>query len=209
MRVVCISDTHGKHDNIDVPSGDILLCAGDVTPNGDIGSLHRFISWMSALPHAHKITIAGNHDWCFQKQGQLARDCFEDSGIVYLEDECAIIDGFKFYGSPWQPAFCNWAFNLPRGEKLSKVWSFIPDDVNVLITHGPPIGILDKTRCGDSAGCEDLLGRINNLNNLKLHLFGHIHEAYGEYRKGNKIFINASNCTLMYKPKNPPIVVDL
>jgi len=91
-----------------------------------------------------------------------------------------IIEGVKFYGSPWQPRFFDWAFNLDRGEEIKKKWDLIPMDTDVLITHGPPYGILDLTHEGEKVGCEELMKAVLRVQ-PKIHIFGHIHEAYGEY----------------------------
>lgn len=175
--------------------------------------LGSFNKWLGELPHRHKIVISGNHDWCFQKEKCLARDML--SNATYLEDSEIIIDGLKFYGSPWQPEFCDWAFNLPRGEKLAEVWDHVPDDVNVLITHSPPYGKLDlvinerSRENGQNVGCKDLAEKIMSLKKLKLHVFGHIHCAYGEHVDGDLHSINASICTEAYLPENSPIIIDI
>jgi len=135
---------------------------------------------------------------------------------TYLQDEEVVIDGIKFYGSPWQPEFMNWAFNLPRGEKLAEVWSHIPDDTDVLITHCPPYGKLDlvineySDENGEMVGCKDLAERIMSLKKLKLHVFGHIHCSHGECFDQNSVhYVNASICTEEYLADNRPIIVDI
>lgn len=129
-----------------------------------------------------------------------------------------MIDGVKFWGSPWQPEFCNWAFNLSRGIKLKEKWDLIPADTNVLITHGPPMGILDNVtkfngHTGEleiqHVGCVDLYNRVMELKSLQLHVFGHLHDGYGKQKINKTIFVNASICTEEYKPTNAPIVVEL
>lgn len=214
MRIVCLSDTHGRHKKIkNVPDGDVLVHAGDMTPRGDINDLRSFDNWLGRLPHRHKIIVSGNHDWCFFNKSSVARETITNA--IYLEDSEIIIDGIKFYGSPWQPEFCDWAFNLPRGPALAEVWGRIPDDTNVLITHSPPFGSLDvvwnvrSSENGMAVGCEDLARRILNLENLKLHVFGHIHCAYGEKIHNGIHYINASICTEGYEAKNEPIVIDI
>ena len=144
MKIVCISDSHGKHKKIkNIPSGDVLIHAGDMTSEGEIETIGSFNKWLGELPHRHKIVIAGNHDWSFDNgQRFLAREMITNA--TYLEDSEITIDGVKFYGSPWTPEYGEWAFNIPRGEALASKWSMIPDDVNVLITHGPPKKILDR-----------------------------------------------------------------
>jgi Icc-related predicted phosphoesterase len=126
---------------------------------------------------------------------------------IYLQDEPVEIEGLKFYGSPWQPWFLDWAFNLERGESLRKVWARIPEDTDVLVTHGPPHGILDRTTRGEPVGCEDLRARVEELR-TPLHLFGHIHEGYGTERRGQTLFVNASSCTVSYRPLQAPVILD-
>lgn len=206
MRIVCISDTHSRHKKIKVTDGDILVHAGDMSGRGEEWEIKNFNKWLGELPHKHKIVIAGNHDFYFENLPKTARKLITNA--IYLEDEELVIDGIKLYGSPWQPFFYNWAFNIRRG-KLFRVWERIPDDVNVLITHGPPYKILDLTEDKREVGCEELLARIDNLKKLKLHIFGHIHEGYGKVKRGNTLFVNASSCNLNYEPINPPIVVNI
>lgn len=207
-RLIIISDTHNLHDQIKkIPDGDILIHAGDLTNQGEIQDVVSFNKWLGSLPHKHKIVIAGNHDFCFQQTPKNAQQ--EITNAIYLEDSEIIVEGLKFYGSPWQPWFFDWAFNEQRGEPLKIIWKKIPVDTDVLITHGPPWGILDTVRDGRKVGCEALRERIFNDLKIKLHVFGHIHEAYGvEVHQGIK-FVNASTCTLSYKPSNEVIVVDL
>ena len=130
--------------------------------------------------------------------------------FTYLEDESeTVLGGYKIYGSPWQPEFYNWAFNLSRGEECSKMWDKIPLDTDILLTHGPPVGHGDKCRSGHNAGCVDLLARVVDHVKPIFHIFGHIHEGYGATTNGTTTFVNASTCTLSYKPDNPPLVFDL
>ena len=204
MRIVCISDTHEQHERIVVPNGDMLICAGDVTANGSTIALQRFGRWMQQQPHAHKILIAGNHDWCFERNGQslLPPD------IHYLQDSAIVIAGLRVWGSPWQPRFYDWAFNLDRGPQLAAKWALIPADTDILVTHGPPMGTLDLTPRGDRAGCEALAARLEHLR-VRLHVFGHIHHSYGVVERGGRISVNASICDEGYRAANAPVVVEL
>ena len=204
MRVVCISDTHERHDQIALPDGDLLICAGDVTANGNLAALDRFARWMQRQPHEHKVLIAGNHDWCFERDGAslLPPD------IIYLQDSGTAIDGLRIWGSPWQPRFYDWAFNLDRGPQLAAKWALIPADTDILITHGPPHGTLDLTPRGDRAGCEALAARLDQLR-VRLHVFGHIHHSYGVVERGDRISVNACICDERYVAANAPVVVDL
>jgi Icc-related predicted phosphoesterase len=187
--IVCVSDTHSRHARTAVPDGDVLVHAGDITRHGSLYDVEAFDQWLRTLPHRHKVVICGNHDFCFQEQPAKARALVTNA--IYLEDSGCEIDGLTFWGSPWQPWFGGWAFNLPRGEELAKVWGKIPDRVDVLITHGPPEGILDTTNRGGVVGCRDLLDRVRVVR-PRLHVFGHIHEAAGRADIDGTIFVNAS-----------------
>jgi Icc-related predicted phosphoesterase len=215
MKIVAISDTHSYHRRIVLPEGDILVHAGDITFRGELNVLEDFASWLKESPIKHKIVIFGNHELGFRDgpKRERAIKILQDAGIIYLEDSEVVIDGVKFWGSPWQPWFHDWEFNLQRGKDIANMWSKIPDDTNVLITHGPPALILDEAPRGvlgyDNVGCKDLLDRIGNLNSLKCHIFGHIHNSYGTKQVGPCTFVNAASCTEAYSPTNPPIVVEV
>jgi Icc-related predicted phosphoesterase len=186
---------------MDIPDGDVLVHAGDITNVGGLRDVIEFNDWIGTLPHEHKVVIAGNHDFCFEKDPE-ARELL--TNCTYLEDEQVEIEGLVFYGSPYQPWFLDWAFNL-TDHHLGAKWAQIPDNTDVLITHGPPHGTLDKVdRGGKHVGCKHMKKRIADLD-LKLHVFGHIHEGYGQ--RGNSV--NASIMTLQYDPTNDPIIVDI
>lgn len=205
-KIVAISDTHMRHRDLEVPEGDILIHAGDFTRKGKLEDVIDFNDWLGKLPHPNKIVIAGNHDFCFQSQHDESKKNL--SNAIYLQDQSIELLGLKIYGSPWQPWFFDWAFNLKRGQEIKAKWDLIPKGTDILITHGPPMGILDKTSKGKSVGCEELNRRILEIK-PKLHIFGHIHEAYGETLQNNISYINASNCDLSYKPSNQPIVFEI
>ena len=205
MRIVCISDTHGLHSKAQIPQGDILLCAGDITRRGMSAEVKVFDEWLSTLPHRHKIVIAGNHDFCFQDDGERARASLTHG--TYLQDQSITVEGIKIYGSPWQPVFCRMAFNLTAPE-LRLRWEAIPDDTDILLTHGPPRNILDRTHSGHQAGCSELLARLARLQ-VKLHVFGHIHEGHGQIQKGATTHINASLCDVQMGLSQRAFTVDL
>ncbi|TVQ91661.1 MAG: metallophosphoesterase [Deltaproteobacteria bacterium] len=205
MRLVCISDTHARHRQLRVPDGDVLLHAGDLSRRGAPEDVRDFDGWLGGLAHPHKIVIAGNHDFCFERNPQ-ARDWITNA--TYLQDEAVEIEGVRFYGSPWQARFFDWAFNLDRGAPLREVWRKIPPETDVLLTHGPPLGVLDRTSRGQRVGCEDLLAAVERVR-PKVHVFGHIHESAGRLERGGTIFVNACSCDLHYRASQPPVVVDL
>ena len=209
MKIVCLSDTHNCSGQITVPDGDVLIHAGDATITGTIDEVILFNEWFANLPHPYKIFVAGNHDWIFETNNSYARKLLSGS-IIYLQDSFVEIEGLKIYGSPWQPRFFDWAFNLNRGAELAEKWKLIPGDTDVLITHGPPFGILDEVPRRyfvENTGCEELRKRVEEVR-PKLHIFGHIHCGYGTADSFGVKFVNASNCDESYQPTNKPIIVD-
>jgi Icc-related predicted phosphoesterase len=189
MRIVAVADTHLFHDSLTVPEGDVFVHAGDLCRGGDLDELKTAADWIRSLPHPRKVVIAGNHDWAFVHEPERARALFED--MVYLEDSGAAIEGYRFWGSPWQPEFNGWAFNLPRGEALAKKWALIPEGTDVLVTHGPPLGIGDRGPVAGRAGCADLMERVRVVR-PRLHLFGHIHQDGGVWDDGGIGFANVT-----------------
>ena len=206
MRIVAISDTHTRHKQIKIPPGDVLIHAGDFSGYGHLWEAKNFFDWLVTLPHKHKVVVAGNHDRAFEMFSKDAR-ALVPSGVVYLQDEEATVGGLKIYGSPWQPFFLNWAFNVVRGE-LWRKWQWIPEKLDILITHGPPSGNLGGVLNGEELGDEELYDAIMKKR-PRLHVSGHIHGGHGRREKDGIIFVNAAICTEEYAPTNPPIVVDL
>ena len=205
LRIVCLSDTHNVHDWIDVPDGDVLLHAGDFTGRGRAEEVEAFGAFLAGLPYREKVVVAGNHDFMFERKPEKARRLLGE--VTYLEDSGVQIGELRIWGSPWQPWFHDWAFNLPRGEKLAGKWKLVPDETDILITHGPPHGILNELAQGGAIGCEELTLARRRIE-PGLHVFGHIHEAYGTHLEDGILSVNACNCNLQYRPVNPPIVVD-
>jgi len=206
MKITVTSDTHGLHMSALTPGGEVFVHGGDITPRGALADLSEFNDWLGTLNYEHKIVIAGNHDFCFETNLDEARAAM--SNAILLHDEGIVIDGVKFYGSPWQPEFFDWAFNLPRGEPLREKWRLIPDDTDVLITHGPPLGHGDMTVRGEPVGCEDLLDRIRVVQ-PKIHVFGHIHEGFGTTVEGATLCVNASFADVSYNPAHQPFEVEI
>lgn len=206
MRIVAVADTHLFHPELVVPEGDVFVHAGDLCRGGDLEELAEAAAWIAGLPHRHKVVVAGNHDWAFVHAPDLARALFARDGVVYLEDAACVLDGVTFWGSPWQPAFNDWAFNLPRGPALAAVWARIPDRTDVLITHGPPAGVLDRSPVGGRAGCADLMDRVRAAV-PRLHLFGHIHQDGGFVHDPGTATAFANVTT--WECERPPTVIDL
>lgn len=208
MKFVAISDTHGKHDEVLLPKGDVLIHAGDISKSGGLQEVKVFLDWMAAQDFQHKIFIAGNHDFYFEKESDEAvREIIPD-GVTYLNNESVMIDNIKIWGSPITPWFFDWAFNRHRGEAIKRYWDLIPNDTDALITHGPVYNILDKTIRGQNVGCEDLLQTVLQIK-PKVHICGHIHEAYGVFDNDNTRFINASLLDEKYNCINAPVIFDL
>lgn len=209
MRIVAISDTHGKHHELNLPEGDVLIHAGDFTSIGSYPQFLDFFNWFRSQKHKYKIFIAGNHDFICQKDPYTIRQMSEEYGIYYLDNSPCLIDGILFYGSPITPIYGNWAFTLERGPEIRRYWDNIPSNTDVLITHGPPMYVLDKTMIrGDHAGCADLRDIVFKLK-PKLHIFGHIHEQSGLYTESGIRFINASCLDFKYNLVHYPKVIDI
>jgi Icc-related predicted phosphoesterase len=204
MRLVAVSDTHLFEAELDpVPEGDVFVHAGDLLRRGTLEELALVARWLQNLPHRHKVVVAGNHDWCFAREPELARRAL-GGGIVYLQDEGAEIEGLRFWGSPWQPEYNGWAFNLPRGRPLEERWALIPDQIDVLVTHCPPRGFGDRAPVGGRSGCEALLGTALRIGPA-LHLFGHIHQDGGIWHEGGVCFANVTT----WECEREPTVLDI
>jgi Icc-related predicted phosphoesterase len=212
MRLVFLSDTHGFKLHHPVPDGDVLVHCGDFSKLGKEKELLAFKEWFFSYPHLQKIFVAGNHDLMFEKDPAKARSLVD--GGIYLRDESITIEGFKIYGSPWTPEFYSWAFMRPRGAAMKDLWEKIPLDTDILLTHGPAMGVLDHVPDKDEhVGCEELRVRLAVVR-PSIHVFGHIHESYGAavvpWGGGvETLAINASNCDLDYSAVNAPVVVDI
>lgn len=233
-RFVCISDTHSRLRNVAVPDGDVLIHAGDLSgrtaqplasnldPRGKLRGLVQMDTWeqfrlLGDLPHAHKLVIAGNHDHALQFEPNLGQKLAREYGLLFLDAAPAEIAGVRVWGSAWTPWFLDWAFNFPRASEGERQavhhYSHIPDDTQLLVTHGPPRGILDQldergTSPGEHVGGTQLRERVRSLPNLRAHVFGHIHSSYGAQRDGDVLSVNTAICTEEYRPTNPPIVMD-
>ncbi len=210
LRIVCLSDTHTLHRKIKVPAGDILIHAGDACAYGKESEFRDFAEWFIEQPHRHKIFVAGNHDRFCEKH---TRDVPTILGptVHYLQDALVDIEGLQIYGSPWQPEFCNWAFNLTE-ERLSIAFALIPENLDILITHGPARVIGDRVKgenIGSFALANHLSGRLLGKE-PHYHVFGHCHNGYGVTKGfGGTVAINAAICDEQYRPVNLPIVLNI
>jgi len=222
VKFICMSDTHSRHEQMTVPSGDVILHAGDFSMMGRVAEVQPFLDWLSALPHKYKVLICGNHDWLGEKDPGLMEQMCKDRGIIYLNDSGATVEGFKIWGSPVQPWFCNWAFNRVRGEEINKHWVLIPEDTDILITHGPPHKILDrvwhkwdiatnrpiKSHGYRHTGCEMLAKRIEVVK-PQMHVCGHIHCDRGIKIKDGITYVNAAIVDETYMVAHKCIEVNL
>jgi len=206
VKIVAVADTHGFHNDLTIPDGDIFIHAGDISAYGRETDLVNFNAFLGRLPHRTKLVIAGNHDFNIESDPQDSAKIL--SNCTYLQDAGCVADGIRFYGSPWQPWFHDWAFNLPRGDEIRAKWELIPGDTHVLITHGPPYGHGDLTSLGSRVGCADLLEVVERIRPL-VHVFGHIHESYGITSNDHTKYINASMVNREFMPSNAPVVFDL
>lgn len=219
MRLVCLSDTHGFHKSLKVPDGDILIHAGDFSMRAKTSHVVEFATWIKSLPHKHKIVVPGNHDMACETQEIWAREEFAPA--IFLIHEYATVAGLQIFGSPYSSAISDpsdWCYDYPRyGERGRRLWRHIEPNrkLDILITHGPPHGIGDlvlNSHLGEDPNVGDVtLKRVVTEVNPKVHIFGHIHEGYGEYTipTCDTKFYNVSVCTISYKPTNPIRVIDL
>jgi Icc-related predicted phosphoesterase len=215
MRIVATSDTHTKHKQVKMPfeDFDVFIHAGDMTGRGN---WHEFISVGNWFRHMrdqfkHRIIVAGNHDWGLEfNSSQIMNDHF-DKDVIYLQDKEIIIDGVKFYGCPWMPNFYNWAF-MRTEEELVKYYDAIPDDTQVLITHCPPQGLLDRNKEADDqerCGSFALAERIKQLPKLTHHIFGHIHGGYGSVKVNGVSYHNVAALNEAYMYQNKPHIIEV
>jgi Icc-related predicted phosphoesterase len=217
MRITLISDTHTKHDELsydplDLPGGDLLIHAGDIMNSGfKKQEIHEFCKWFEAQDYEHKIFIAGNHDRMFENHPLESNTIVNNYDVTYLQDDEDIIDGVKIYGTPWQPWFYDWAFNLPKGGPgLMSKWEAIPADTDILITHGPPQDHLDISGPPYNEphlGCALLREKVD-AQPPKIHVFGHIHGGYGYKFHNGTHFFNASILNERYEYENKPVTFD-
>lgn len=202
MKLVFISDTHNKHEQINVPPCDVVCHCGDSTMHGDLSEYLVFAKWFARLEAKHKVLIPGNHDFCLQEMLDICKEETNGYGIHLLLDSGIVLDGVSFWGTPWVPNLVNWAFYGPRDQLLNK-FSLVPNGVNVLLSHGPPRGMMDNVRL-QNVGSEEMREMTNEVK-PKIHAFGHIHEGTGMRRmEDGRVFINCSSLDERYnvRPEN-------
>jgi Icc-related predicted phosphoesterase len=216
MRIACVSDLHGYFPEI--PDCDVLVLAGDYCPHTDGAVLwlnKRFAPWIENVSKRCRIVgIAGNHDFPFETDA----DKINPMEWTYLQDSGCQIDGVKFWGTPYTPRFFDWAFNADE-PFLTETWAKIPDDTDVLITHGPPLGFGDFSDFGkEHCGSKSLLHRVMDIK-PRLHVYGHIHPGFGRWEVNHEdmeddgywatTFANCSYVNNKYMPTNAPQIFDI
>ena len=214
IRIVAVSDTHGYHRKLDIPDGDIFIHAGDVTMEGELDVAADFAKWVRELPHAHKIIVPGNHDFCYDissiRYQERAAQLLDLPRTHFLIDAARTLEvreqKIRLYGAPWVANLKGWAFWDRNRDRFESA----PRDIDLLVTHGPPYGIRDAAQFNDAIhyGSKHLVRYIQRCYGLKLHIFGHVHEGAGQEQVGEITFVNACTCTREYKPTNPPVVLD-
>jgi Icc-related predicted phosphoesterase len=186
MKIVGLADSHNYHDRFVIPDGDVLIHGGDALGHGTKEEFEDFLSWYDSLPFQHLLYTPGNHDWFTYNNTELAKKMCSDRGITMLVDEEITINGVRIWLSPWSPEFCGWAWmrqdheaeSLDGEEGLGKYFDMIPEGIDVLVSHGPPFGYLDRAPSSKTSGVgsKELLYAINRVK-PKLVLVGHIHEG--------------------------------
>lgn len=206
LTVCAISDTHNKHNSLNIPQCDLLLHAGDFSRHGSIAETKAFLEWFSAQPARYKVFISGNHDFLDEISPSSFKDIIKEyPGVTYLRDEMIEIEGIKIWGRPWTPEFFGWAFMADRkSPKMLSTLSVVPSGIDILLTHGPAYGILDHTSRGEDVGCKDLLNELERIL-PKYMIFGHIHHSSGVKTVRNTTHINAAvlndSYILNFKPR--------
>lgn len=217
-KIVCISDVHGKWNKLEIPECDLLISAGDYSFIGETHLVKDFHKWLNKQPAKNIISIQGNHEKAVEKNFNFYKQlALEECPRVHFIDEGLVeIDNLKIWCSAITPWFHNWAWNRYPGEEIKKHWDLIPNNIDIVVTHGPPYGILDgvpefNNSSGEveirHCGCPQLLKKIIEIK-PKLHIFGHIHFSHGIFKNDNTTFINASICDEEYKPTNPIRIYD-
>ena len=203
MRIICISDTHGRHGDLVIPDGDFLIHAGDFTNYGNAPEPYlKFDEWLGSLPHPYKIIVPGNHEFLLEEPRM--RGIIKNASL--LIDAGVMVAGLRVWGSPVTPLY-GAAFGMSHSNDRRRHWAKMPDDTDILITHGPPFGILDHvTGTQRKEGDLELLEAVLRIN-PPLHIFGHAHSYHGQIEMGSTLFVNAA---LPYGGVlKPPIVTEL
>jgi hypothetical protein len=221
MKIWFISDTHCQHEKLEVPDVDMVIHCGDEATSRDPAwnavEAEKFFEWYRGLPIRDKVFVPGNHSVAFSR-GMTSENTYKEGGIRVLRDHGMLCGELSVYGSPWTPSWGGcWAYMRSR-PKMHDVWQTLPEYADIIVTHGPPKGILDITHDHDTGhliqvGCRSLRKRIEQIK-PKIHAFGHIHDEdgvnnYGVYHRHDTLFVNCSVCDRKGKFKNPGIVLEI
>ena len=206
MRLVIVSDTHELHEGLRLPSGDVLIHCGDAELGfgPTAGDVERLDRWFARQDFGLILAVGGNHDFALEVCASRSPSPFRSA--TYLQDSAVDYRGATFYGAPWVPELASWAFYQPPNV-LRERWQLIPDATNVLITHTPPFGVLDRNRSGKSCGCPSLRERVRDVR-PHVHCFGHIHASAGQTEIDGTNFVNATVVDSSYRLARPPTVLD-
>lgn len=211
---MAVSDIHLKE--VETPQADLLIVAGDMTMRGTSRELAWFEKWLERQPQRHKVWIAGNHELGIEEDDERAREIAASTGTTYLNDSACEIEGKTIWGSPITPWFFDWAYNRRRGADIRQHWLKIPEGLDILITHGPPMGYVDTLMDGSRVGCEELLQIVSEklVRPPRFLVCGHLHHGYGRAtlkREDGKAVevLNASSCNEEYEAVNPPLLFEI
>lgn len=214
MKIAVISDVHNKWKKLQIEECDLLISCGDYSFTGEWDIIKRFHTWLDEQPAKHIISLQGNHEKEVEKNFEKAKALVAGicPAIHFIEEGLIEIEGIKIWCSAVTPFFHNWAYNR-YGHEIQPHWDKIPLDTDILVTHGPPYGILDTVNYADGTPKSEHLGCVRLYEKVlevkpDLHLFGHIHSAQGELHRNGTSFYNASICDEMYMPSNPVTYID-
>lgn len=214
LKIVAISDVHCRWNKLIIPKCDILISSGDYSYHGEKHVVKDFHTWLNKQPAEHIISVQGNHETWVEKNFEEAKTVATEAcpRVHFMDEGLVEIEGLKIWCSAITPWFYSWAWNRHRGPNIEKHWALIPDDTDILITHGPPKDILDGVPWIDgtikeTVGCEELRDRIAKVHPA-IHIFGHIHHGHGEHHEKYTSYYNASICDEQYKPINPITVIE-
>lgn len=215
LKIVAISDTHNRHNRIKIPKCDILIHAGDWTFQGKFSEVIEFADWLEKQPAKHIVVIPGNHEKFYEAALPMSREWITERcpRANVLINESVNIEGINIYGSPVTLFFFNWAWNKYPDE-IKPYWDAIPDNTDILVTHGQPYGINDGLYyasgdpTGEHVGCHLLKDRIKELKNLKIYIGGHLHGGYNHQTIDGVDYYNAAICDDQYQVSNDPWIID-
>lgn len=210
MIFVALSDTHGNHHSVEIPPGDVIIHCGDITHKSNLPEITDFIKWFGGLNFQHKILVAGNHDRFIRKRKPEFFELINEHKIEYLENSLVQINGFSVFGSPFTLSYSGiGAFTYNDNPEAERIWSLIPDKIDILVTHAPPRGFRDFSMAeNNNAGCNVLRDKVLSIK-PRYHVFGHIHESYGIEPHGDSVFINASVTNASEEIVNKPVIFEI